>query len=610
MFRKLGKSKIAFILAILFGISLFFFRGGSRYSNLFNSDNIIAKVSGTPISTSKFTRSMQININQFSQMLGKQLTSQEIKNFQIYSIALSNLINSAVFENEFHSKNFIIDETVIAQQTKTKLPNLYNKNKLNELALNTFLKQQGLKIDDLVSIIDYETRAKTFDKYFFDINFPQDLNKKIIFYENHSRNINLIQLSIDNINLENSNEIITEENIDLKNYYTNNINNYKSKEKRNASYIVVNKNQFIEYFQPNEQEVKLYYESNNDLFVTKEKRNFVQFNFKTEKEANDFKNNINEINYKDIIEYAKENKIIYNEFENLTESEVLDDLSNVIFNLKIGEISNVVKTTIANHVIIVNAISPKGKKSYNESKLEISNTLLNIELDNFVSDLKNTISQQILNGLSLEEIANKNSLTIKKLEKIEKDYFAEEKDLIYRELSNQVFLSNIDYVSDLIEFDENRFFLFNVEEIFSSKILPLKEILEEVTIDWKKFKKIELIKDIYEKKLDLNNLNNNIKKYTPSIIKLEIKNNNTDYPKFFVNEIFKTEVNDYVFYNNENKIFIAKIEKVNIPNNIENLNNKSISLLALLKNSFGNEIMKNKKITTNDALIDAIINQY
>ncbi|MBI04782.1 MAG: hypothetical protein CMI96_03085 [Pelagibacteraceae bacterium] len=610
MFRKLGKSKIAFILAILFGISLFFFRGGSRYSNLFNSDNIIAKVSGTPISTSKFTRSMQININQFSQMLGKQLTSQEIKNFQIYSIALSNLINSAVFENEFHSKNFIIDETVIAQQTKTKLPNLYNKNKLNELALNTFLKQQGLKIDDLVSIIDYETRAKTFDKYFFDINFPQDLNKKIIFYENHSRNINLIQLSIDNINLENSNEIITEENIDLKNYYTNNINNYKSKEKRNASYIVVNKNQFIEYFQPNEQEVKLYYESNNDLFVTKEKRNFVQFNFKTEKEANDFKNNINEINYKDIIEYAKENKIIYNEFENLTESEVLDDLSNVIFNLKIGEISNVVKTTIANHVIIVNAISPKGKKSYNESKLEISDTLLNIELDNFVSDLKNTISQQILNGLSLEEIANKNSLTIKKLEKIEKDYFAEEKDLIYRELSNQVFLSNIDYVSDLIEFDENRFFLFNVEEIFSSKILPLKEILEEVTIDWKKFKKIELIKDIYEKKLDLNNLNNNIKKYTPSITKLEIKNNNTDYPKFFVNEIFKTEVNDYVFYNNENKIFIAKIEKVNIPNNIENLNNKSISLLALLKNSFGNEIMKNKKITTNDALIDAIINQY
>ena len=41
MFRTLGKSKIAFVLAILFGISLFFFRGSGRYSNLFNSDNEI-----------------------------------------------------------------------------------------------------------------------------------------------------------------------------------------------------------------------------------------------------------------------------------------------------------------------------------------------------------------------------------------------------------------------------------------------------------------------------------------------------------------------------------------------------------------------------------------
>ena len=73
MFRALGKSKIAFILAILFGISLFFFKGGSRYSNFFNSDNVVATVSGTPISTSKFNRTMKMNVDQFGQMLVKNL---------------------------------------------------------------------------------------------------------------------------------------------------------------------------------------------------------------------------------------------------------------------------------------------------------------------------------------------------------------------------------------------------------------------------------------------------------------------------------------------------------------------------------------------------------
>ena len=81
MFRALGKSKIAFVLAILFGISLFFFRKADTYSNFFNSDNVIAKVSGTPISTTKFNRTLQININQFNQMLGKSLSSEEIKTF-------------------------------------------------------------------------------------------------------------------------------------------------------------------------------------------------------------------------------------------------------------------------------------------------------------------------------------------------------------------------------------------------------------------------------------------------------------------------------------------------------------------------------------------------
>ena len=128
MFRSIGKSKIAFVLAILFGLSLFFFRGGERYSNFFNSDNEVASVSGTPISTTKFLRVMQMNISQYSQMFGKPLTSEEIQAFQIHSMALGQLINNAVFENEFDKKKFIIDETVVASETKKRFPNLYNAN--------------------------------------------------------------------------------------------------------------------------------------------------------------------------------------------------------------------------------------------------------------------------------------------------------------------------------------------------------------------------------------------------------------------------------------------------------------------------------------------------
>ena len=197
MFRALGKSKIAFVLAILFGISLFFFRGSQRYSNLFNSDNVVASVSGTPISTTTFMRSLQLNVNQYNQMIGRQLTAEEIQTFQIHSIALSSLVNNAVFENEFDSINFIVDEKVVASETKNRFPRLYNKdNKLDEKSLNDFLRQQNLKIDDLVNIIDFEVRSRMFDNILFNTEYPGYIETFINKYNNQVRNVDLIKFNI------------------------------------------------------------------------------------------------------------------------------------------------------------------------------------------------------------------------------------------------------------------------------------------------------------------------------------------------------------------------------------------------------------------------------
>ena len=149
--RFFNNSWIGIGLAILFGASLFFFRGQARYSNLFNSDNFVADISGTPISTTKFMRSMDININQFSQMIGSELTGDQIRSFQVHQIALQNLVNSAIFENEFDKINFILDKTTIAKVTKKNFPDLYKNNKLEYLCAP--LKKNRLAINKTAKTI-------------------------------------------------------------------------------------------------------------------------------------------------------------------------------------------------------------------------------------------------------------------------------------------------------------------------------------------------------------------------------------------------------------------------------------------------------------------------
>ena len=614
MFRSLGKSKIAFVLAILFGISLFFFKGGSRYSNLFNSDTVVATVSGTPISTSKFNRTMQMNINKFNQMLGKPITGDEIRSFQIHSLSLEALINDAVFENEYDSIKLIIDESVIAQKTKERIPQLYDKNnKLNETYLNTFLKQQQLKIEDIVQIINFETRDEFVNNALFNINYPQYFSSKIDNYNNHSRKISYIEFLLEEVNIENDiQKYALNMKEELEKYYENNINQYMSKENRNVEYIIFNKKKYTNNFVPTNFEIKEYFNANKELYYQKEKRSFIQFNFKKLEEAKNFKSKIqNFINPSDILKFAEKNNIRFNEFENLIADEMLEEISKPLFELNQNQQSKIIETSIAKHIIILQSIEPERQLKFDEVKENIKNTITAIELNNYFTDIKNQASEKILNGKSLSEIANDFNLTISLINNITQDYdqYDQSEEIIISSLIPAAFGSNKDFVSDVIDINNDYAYIFNVKKITPSTPLDITSIQEILLNDWKKSKKIETINSDVKINKDNNNFFSQLlSTYQLQPKELIINNNFNELPRSFIVEVLEGEKGQNIQYIDNNLVHIAKIIDITIPD--EKNDNISISMADDLRGSFGGELYKNKNMSTNDSLINAIIQQY
>ena len=614
MFRSLGKSKIAFVLAILFGISLFFFKGGSRYSNLFNSDTVVATVSGTPISTSKFNRTMQMNINKFNQMLGKPITGDEIRSFQIHSLSLGALINDAVFENEYDSIKLIIDESVVAQKTKERIPQLYDKNnKLNETYLNTFLKQQQLKIEDIVQIINFETRDEFVNNALFNINYPQYFSSKIDNYNNHSRKISYIEFLLEEVNIENDiQKYALNMKEELEKYYENNINQYMSKENRNVEYIIFNKKKYANNFVPTNFEIKEYFNANKELYYQQEKRSFIQFNFKKLEEAKNFKSKIqNFINPSDILKFAEENNIRFNEFENLIADEMLEEISKPLFELNQNQQSKIIETSIAKHIIILQSIEPERQLKFDEVKENIKNTITAIELNNYFIDIKNQASEKILNGKLLSEIANDFNLTISLINNITQDYdqYDQTEEIIISSLIPAAFGSNKDFVSDVIDINNDYAYIFNVKEITPSTPLDITSIQEILLNDWKKSKKIEKINSDVKINKDNNNFFSQLlSTYQLQPKELIINNNFNELPRSFILEVLEGEKGQNIQYIDNNLVHIAKIIDITIPD--EKNDNISISMADDLRGSFGGELYKNKNISTNDSLINAIIQQY
>ena len=612
MFRSLGKSKIAFVLAILFGISIFFFRGSGRYSNLFNSDNIVASVSGTPISTTKFLRVLDMNISQYSQMFGRQMTSEEIQAFQIHSMALGSLINNAVFENEFDSQNFIIDETVVASETKKRFPNIYNKNnKLDEVALNSFLKQQRLKIEDLVKIINFETRSNVFDELFLEVKYPNKFQKIINKHNNHSRNINLIKFNINEYKLSNIENLdISINNQKIVDYFNKNINSYMDPEKRDVSYILIDKNDYLDQYTPSNSKIINYYNNNKKLFLESEKRDFLQFNFKSLEEASEFKNKTISFNSENIIKFAEENNITFNKFTSVANDEVLEELSDVIFSLKENNISSVVETTLAKHVIIVSKIYPEIQNTIAQSKNKIIETLLEVELNNYILELKNNISQQILDGTSLNEIANINSLTIKNLSRAERTFDTIKDDFVINEIVTKAFSSNKDFVSDIEDINDNQSIIINVDNIIYEKPYELNQVFERVSDDWIKSLKIKEIESYIDDSISNSKLIKDLSTYFKvETSNIDLKFNSPDFPSTFKNKVFDNDIDKIYFSFSNDEIYVAKTNKVTFPSDGE-INNQDLELSSELRSFFGAEIVKNKNISKNDNLIQALISQY
>ncbi len=610
MFRYIGKSKIGIVLAILFGISLFFFRGGSRYSNIFNSDNFVADVSGTKISTTRFNRTLQININQFNQMLGKQMSSEEVKSLQIETLALGALINDALFENEFDKQDFKIDESVIAIETKRRLPGIYEGNKINNENLNEFLRQQQLKIEDIVQIINFDTRNNYFENSLLNTNYPSKFLKKINLYNNQKRKIDYLEISLDKIDLEYSQF----NNDKIKNFYDENIDSYMTEEERDVRYIIINKNDFLNNFSPTETQIIEYYDNNKSLFYEKEKRSFLQFNFKTNDEAKSFKDLIENLNsFEEIINFSKSNNINYDLFEDLAKDELLEEISTPLFNLNINEKSEIIETNLAKHVLVLKNIEKDRQLKLNEVKNSISDSLKNIETDNYYESLKDKIGLSIVNGNSLDQIYSDFSLnSIKKIENLTQNfdnYENQDKDF-YQSLISKVFSSNIDFVSDIIELDENVFYFFDVTEIIQKKPIDFKLIEEIVLSDYKNNKKIEEItKDLNNNKTNNYYLKSLSNKYNEPIKEYELSNNTNDFSQNLISKIFLEDLGVNIIQLDENMIKFINIKSVILPKN-ENNEKNSYALTNELKSSFGNELMKKVNISTNDSLINAIIDRY
>ena len=515
---------------------------------LWGVGDIIRHVSETKtaISVGKYKISAEQLDREYSQMkqniktMGvKQLTEEEFNKMNGKELILNNIIDKAVENETIRQLGIIVPRKSLANIIYS-LPEFQTNGVFNEKLYVSLLRQSGMSESGLLlQIKNSIARNQLFHPIISGYRVPDFIRNKLgAVYESNKT----IYVTTFNVNDAKDPKDLSDDI--LKDYYESNKTTYKQPETRNIALLKVDYTKFIDEIKITEQEIDDYYKNNKDAFKGVETRDFERFEFSTKEEANNAHTKMHQEDPDKIKDKLTTNCQV---LKNMKKEEFPSDVSNDIFSIKEGKISNVYSIGGKYYIYVVKQINAPVEKEMSEIKDEIKIILRNEKVNtpefySSIKEIKNKIDDSFAAGKDVDKVAKETKSEIINIDDIEKDndnnikqYVPDEETR--KEVQETIFLTNENQASPIIESKEvdTVSYVVWVRKINKEAIPELAKIKDKVKKDYifeKKNKEVlnimnELIganKNALEKLKQIDNT----KKYVISKKDLITKSDNKD----------------------------------------------------------------------------------
>lgn len=607
---------------------------------LWGVGDIIRHVSETKtaISVGKYKISAEQLYREYSQMKqnvktmgAKPLTEEEFNKMNGKEILLDNIIDKAVETETIRQMGLIVPRKSLANIIWS-LPEFQTNGVFDEKLYVSLLRQSGMSETGLLlQIKNSISRNQLFHPIISGYKVPDFIKNKLgAVYESDKT----IYISIFNINDAKNPKDLSKETI--KDFYNNNKEQYKEPETRNIALLKIDYTKFIESIKITDQEIDGYYKSNKEAFKGVETRDFERFEFSTKEEANNAQIKLSQENPEKV---KKKLTTDYQLLKEMKKEEFPSDVSEDIFKIKEGKVSNVYQIGGKYYVYVLKKINVPVEKEMSEIKKEIKSIIQNEKVNtpefySSIKEVKNKIDDSFAAGKDVDKVAKETKAEIININDIEKD----NNDLIKqyvpdedtrKEIQETIFLTNENQASPIIESKENDTlsYVVWVRKIKKEAIPELDKIKDRVKKDYIFEKKnkatLETMNEIIEnnkKSLEKMQKIDNTKRFVVSKKDLITKSDNKDVKEIMeklksyevLNEVLSTlHKNDSKYYRiSQNEYALVHVADINQPKQASNT--ILYMLNQHLKNSISNDIViltkkdfKNRqKIKRNNKVID------
>ena len=556
------------IIGILLAIPFVFF-GSSSFGTVFTN---YGKVNGLTVSALDVSIAINTVTSRLQQIYGEEFSVDGLEDGLLNSLVRNEIIGQKALLYQAQQMELVNSEEE-AKRLIMSEPSFQTDGRFDQNIFEATIRANGILPNEYIENVQNTALVNDFLSAVSDSSFQIDaeLKKQIKLIE-QERDIDFFKIDFDSL-MRDINPTLES----AVNYYEENRLLFMDDEKRSFNILSINQDQFKESIEIPDGFIESEYQDYlNRINATAEKRvSHIMIDVLNYDSREDAFNTLIEIQSRLGIDLTFEEAA--SEFsEDLASADQQGDLGfssgsfapefvDALDSMSVGSLSEIIELEESFHIIKFteeNKESPKTKEIMEEQFID---ELIEAESYALMLDLRDEMEDLLLNGLSVEAIANAVNQEVTVTNPTSYNDFS-----IYESMGVKDFLYGIDFSSDFAEILEldSKIIIASVSEVIEPSVLPFDNVTDEVFDRLREDQANLEIMDL-ERSLILAMDDESYVLENSNVLKdsfISVKRGSKLFPPDVLNNIFSSKVNSVSSKKTFNSdIYIFKVKKINEP---------------------------------------------
>lgn len=400
-----NKRLVQIILALI--ILPFALWGVSSYDKSGNAADVVATVNGTKITQKEFENALNRQQDRMRQQLGANFDASMFENPQMKRAVLDNLVSQRLLVERAKTAGLTVPDEQVAEVI-AGIGDFQVDGKFDKKSYETVLANQNLSpLTFEASVHDDLLGQQMQDAYVQNGFAANSVADKVIRLNEQQRVVSVSPISFQSL--------MSQAKVDdaaVKNYYDQNSSEFQAHEQAKVEYVKFSADDLLAKVKASDEDARKYYDEHHNEFGTPEERRAAHILIAVKGSAPQAEQDMAKAKAEQLLQQVRQNPAKFADLARKYSQDpgsaanggdlgyfgrgaMVKPFDAAAFDLKVGEISGLVKSDFGFHIIKLMAIKPSRVLPFDEARQGIVNKLRQQKADDMFAELAEKFSNTV-----------------------------------------------------------------------------------------------------------------------------------------------------------------------------------------------------------------------